>query len=1190
MDVLFDDVLKTKPYPEGQKPEGETFVSNLANTVAYQSFDNFPDLEIPEKNVQLPKDSRTLPYLSVSSEKKRTSAHQLGIGDKLELNSLKYEITGMISGEGKSGEAIIYKVKSENGAVYALKLYYEFDDEHLEPSADTLQRIRELKGRDILHLFDFGTGPNKYLDKFCFEISDFAEGGDLLFVENLKEKYSPQFLENVVIAGIHRGIKALHSEKIYHCDLKPQNVYFLDKTQTQVVIGDYGSAKSFEKSSEKELSHTTITKGTEFYLAPEQAFGIVSEKNDYYSLGMIVLHLLYPENVTRKNLRRIFERRTKGVQIIDFEEKYQHLNQLIEGLTLQDYNNRWGEEEVTNWLLGRAVSVNYAAYGNRNFIRIGDSILRSSKEVVDFIEAGNPFYEALIEDKEGYSILLTWVSQLQGDENRRLFDKMISYYKKFYGIDYVREAILFYFAPLRTVSIGLVKFDFNNIQKLTENINQFIALLDDRWKMTDFATLRFYFFQFEFAVRQLRVKSPEPVKQIIDEAFLKITRIIGTDYQPDFSEFIAGLFVELRNEHLINIFYAFNQSRSLKDLNRNQYSSLDHICTYFESNPRSYDDAFMLLERKGYLQQCSKEQLVTFVTRSDTCLQFLFRGKDDIELLASVLNGHLKSRHSLDFLYELLRFYQSAGFDILRVVLLRLLDFEKPVEVGDEQIFLYQKGNFNNKVRDFFTALDDLWKEASFDEVLMKFFEFEFVMLQIGLHDRIAYKSTVSPVFDKISRALRTATGDFATLRANYYKQFTDENIIDLLYQFIPGRTFRPETLKSLNTVEEVALYFVANPEYYNQKICSIELNAFLTYHNLNAYNGLSLQDFILKVFKSHTTIETRVKNIVFDVPVVGEATVDYDYTILAGDYFESKGMKKSEALSASKPDNVVIKKGQFANDDSLYERFVSQVLSKHHLACKTLAGQSAESFKQVLANKKQLEYFNSYTFIPKYLLYLFPVFGMVFFTANYLLDYSVFKEIMYNISPSLNLVSVRMARSYYSIVLFAGYSLNLLMGILLLLPILSFRKEKSMFNSFFDYHGSLLNSLMLFFIFGPLIFIGVYFLIDQFFSEIFVFGKKAGIVLSSEKSAIFLYMFLLTRLLIKIVIAFFQTYKKFRLLPLFISIFIYLVIGYFTIIMQNQPKAGVNARNQGMLNIGNLYQRKPELAVAFKIQPKIID
>jgi hypothetical protein len=49
-------------------------------------------------------------------------------------------------------------------------------------------------------------------------------------------------------------------------------------------------------------------------------------------------------------------------------------------------------------------------------------------------------------------------------------------------------------------------------------------------------------------------------------------------------------------------------------------------------------------------------------------------------------------------------------------------------------------------------------------------------------------------------------------------------------------------------------------------------------------------------------------------------------------------------------------------------------------------------------------------------------------------------------------------------------------------------------------------------------------------------------------------------------------------------------VIGYFTIIWQNQPKDQENVRKLGTMNIGNLYQRKPQLAVVFDIQPKIID
>ena len=43
---------------------------------------------------------------------------------------------------------------------------------------------------DILNLYDFGTGLKRYKGKFCFEISDYANGLDLLNVRILKEKFS----------------------------------------------------------------------------------------------------------------------------------------------------------------------------------------------------------------------------------------------------------------------------------------------------------------------------------------------------------------------------------------------------------------------------------------------------------------------------------------------------------------------------------------------------------------------------------------------------------------------------------------------------------------------------------------------------------------------------------------------------------------------------------------------------------------------------------------------------------------------------------------------------------------------------------------------------------------------------------------------------------------------------------------
>jgi len=188
-------------------------------------------------------------------------------------------------------------------------------------------------------------------------------------------------------------------------------------------------------------------------------------------------------------------------------------------------------------------------------------------------------------------------------------------------------------------------------------------------------------------------------------------------------------------------------------------------------------------------------------------------------------------------------------------------------------------------------------------------------------------------------------------------------------------------------------------------------------------------------------------------------------------------------------------------------------------------------------------------------------------------LDYSAFKNIGYRISPALILVTIRIARSYYSIVLFAGYALNFFVGISLLVPILSLRKDGVIFKDFFEYHGALINRIIQFFLFGPVVFVGVYFLIDQVISEFFIFGKKAGIVLSSEKFAIFLYIIFISRQLLRIVWAFFQTYKKFRLLPLLISILIYIVFGYFSIAYENIRHAGLNNGDQGKLKVEKSHE-----------------
>lgn len=371
--------------------------------------------------------------------------HGIGVGDKLILKKTEFIITEIIS-EG-TGEAVIYKIENGLKQLFALKLYFDFRNSKDEPNFETLNRIKNITDHDILKLYDFGVGSEKFKGKYCFEISDFAEGGDLLAVENFKEKYTNDFIENRIVPELFNGIKKLHEFKIYHCDLKPGNIFYKDSKQTDLLIGDYGSAKAYDLESEKELRKSSTVKGTDAYLPPEQARGIISEKNDYYSLGVILIHLLYPEQfasenniklVDRSKYNRIAERQYNSLPVIDLNPLYKRLNNLIEGLTLINHINRFGRQEVERWLKGEEVEVKYNEVKSNavQIVKLGYATITNHYDLINILETRETWWEELFEDVDTYFALKAWLGSYHDITSRKFFDEMIYYYKPF-GKEYV---------------------------------------------------------------------------------------------------------------------------------------------------------------------------------------------------------------------------------------------------------------------------------------------------------------------------------------------------------------------------------------------------------------------------------------------------------------------------------------------------------------------------------------------------------------------------------------------------------------------------------------------------------------------------------------------------------------------------------------------------------------------------------
>lgn len=650
--MVENDNDKTTTYGDSENNKTETYGnSENQKTTAYNS-----------------KQKETAAYTDIQNKEFKSRTHGIGVGDKLNLKNNEYVITGIIS-EG-TGEATIYKVEDNSKKTFAVKLYFEFTNSKEEPNFETLNRIKDVTDPDILKLHDFGVGANKYQGRYCFEISDYAEGGDLFAVANFKEKYTKDFIEKNIVPEILHGIRKLHEFKIYHCDLKPSNIFFKDINQTDLLIGDYGSAKAYDLETEKEVRKSSTVKGTDAYLPPEQARGIISEKNDYYSFGVILLHLLYPEQLASENntrqvdkrkFEKIVERQYNSQPVVDFNPSYKRLNNLIEGLTLINHLNRFGKTEVEKWLNGEDVEVKYKATETSSVqaVKLGYATIKTDKDFVNVLETQTNWYDDLIEDPDTFSTVKNWMDSYRDIPTRKVFDSMIKFYQPL-GKDYVKESLLRYFDPEREIRIDMNSFNFFSSNNIKKDVEAYIAKLDDIWKITGIDKLRFYIFQLEFSLRQLKKSASGESAILVGSLIDKVYSVFGLVQKP-FDDFKTETQTKINSKDeggtyrlLTNLFYTFNAERTFKDSKNVAVKTIDALGLFYVQNESSFADKYLKIEKERFLQKLNKNELNTLDYK-----QFIFEVfKDKVEAQVELVNLTFDKHRDYKVNYK---FYKSLN-------------------------------------------------------------------------------------------------------------------------------------------------------------------------------------------------------------------------------------------------------------------------------------------------------------------------------------------------------------------------------------------------------------------------------------------------------------------------------------------------------------------------------------------------
>ena len=198
-----------------------------------------------------------------------------------QLNFLnQYEIIKFIK-SGGYGEVLLSKNKITKELVSIKKIDLKgFSPEDLYSISRESIYLSNLIHKNIIKIY----GSFAYKN-YLYNIMPYCEGGELTQLINSNNYLSEKRIKEIFIQ-IVEGVKFIHENNVIHRDLKPNNILFLDKEKTKVVIIDFGLS-GFSNGLIKEV----IKAGTFKFLSPEilcrENFSS-SSKIDIWALGVIL--------------------------------------------------------------------------------------------------------------------------------------------------------------------------------------------------------------------------------------------------------------------------------------------------------------------------------------------------------------------------------------------------------------------------------------------------------------------------------------------------------------------------------------------------------------------------------------------------------------------------------------------------------------------------------------------------------------------------------------------------------------------------------------------------------------------------------------------------------------------------------------------------------------------------------------
>jgi eukaryotic-like serine/threonine-protein kinase len=194
---------------------------------------------------------------------------------------------------GEGGMGIVYRAHDKEGKKVALKILraeYTQNQDILDRFYQEAKTVNSIHHKNIVEILDFGT-----LDRGSpYILMEHLSGADLAKILRESGPLTPKRAISVALE-VAEALAAAHDAGVIHRDLKPDNVFLLERGDT-VKLLDFGIAKLTRKldpSEERARTRTGVIMGTPYYMSPEQASGKpVDGQTDVYALGIIFYEML----------------------------------------------------------------------------------------------------------------------------------------------------------------------------------------------------------------------------------------------------------------------------------------------------------------------------------------------------------------------------------------------------------------------------------------------------------------------------------------------------------------------------------------------------------------------------------------------------------------------------------------------------------------------------------------------------------------------------------------------------------------------------------------------------------------------------------------------------------------------------------------------------------------------------------